>query len=128
MKVCTDGSATFEVLADDKSRVLGSLDFWTVSKLLPAGSKAIEGGQAGVIDLKGVTDSDSSGLALLIEWLSVARAGGKKLCYENMPAQLQQLALLSDVEDLITAPAVPAAAPAGRPDAPSAQNRGAAAT
>lgn len=124
MKVCTDGNATFEVLAAEKSRVLGSLDFWTVTKLLPAGSKAIDAGQAAVIDLQGVNDSDSSGLALLIEWLSVAKACGKKLCYENMPSQLQQLAMLSDVEDLILDVAAPATA--GRPDISSAQHRGAA--
>ena len=105
MKSCADGSANFEVLDGDKSRVLGSLDFWTVSTLLPLGSQAIDAGQAAVIDLAGVTGSDSSGLALLIEWLSVARAAGKALHFDNMPTQLHQLALLSEVEDLITLPA-----------------------
>jgi phospholipid transport system transporter-binding protein len=56
-----------------------------------------------VIDLAGVTDSDSSGLALLIEWLSVAKAAQRSLRYENMPAQLHQLAGLSEVEGLFTA-------------------------
>ena len=44
-----------------------------MSALLPLGSDAIESGQAEVIDLAGVKSSDSSGLALLIEWLSVAK-------------------------------------------------------
>ena len=56
-----------------------------------------------VIDLAGVKDSDSSGLALLIEWLSIARAEHKNLRYENIPVQLHQLARLSDVEELLTA-------------------------
>ena len=81
--------------------MLGSLHFSTVSALLSAGITAIGGGQAAVIDLAGVTASDSSGLALLIEWLSVAKATGKELRYENIPMQLHQLARLSEVEQLL---------------------------
>jgi phospholipid transport system transporter-binding protein len=110
LKESPHGNATFESLSGDRSRVVGSLEFTTVSRLLPLGSAAIVGGRAAVIDLAGVTDSDSSGLALLIEWLSVAKEAGRPLHYDNMPAQLHQLASLSEVEGLFTA-AVPAAAP-----------------
>ena len=58
-------------------------------------------GQASAIDLAGVTESDSAGLALLIEWLSVAQRAGRSLRYENIPLQLHQLARLSNVEELI---------------------------
>ena len=102
MKKNIDGKATFEALEGERSRVVGSLEFATVAKLLPLGTTAIEGGQAAVIDLAGVTDSDSSGLALLIEWLSVAKATQRSLHYENMPKQLHQLAGLSEVEGLFT--------------------------
>jgi phospholipid transport system transporter-binding protein len=93
--------ASFEVLDGGRSRVTGSLHFTTVSTLLPEGVDAIDGGRAGVIDLAGVASSDSSGLALLIEWLSVAKAAGRSLRYENIPSQLQQLARLSEVEELL---------------------------
>ena len=102
MKKSRNGTATFEALEGERSRVVGSLEFATVARLLPLGSAAIEGGRAAVIDLAGVTDSDSSGLALLIEWLSVAKESGHSLHYENMPAQLHQLAALSEVEELFT--------------------------
>jgi phospholipid transport system transporter-binding protein len=94
-------SATFEVLGEERSRVVGSLGFGTVTALLPLGSDAIEQGRAAVIDLAAVTSSDSSGLALLIEWLSVAQAAARALRYENVPSQLHQLARLSDVDPLI---------------------------
>ncbi len=81
--------------------MLGSLHFSTVSALLTAGVDAIDAGQATVIDVGGVTASDSSGLALLIEWLSIAKADGKELRYENIPTQLHQLARLSEVEELL---------------------------
>ena len=102
MKKCRDGITTFETLEGERSQVVGSLEFATVAKLLPLGTNAIESGHAAVIDLAGVTDSDSSGLALLIEWLSVAKASGRSLHYENISAQLRQLADLSEVEGLFT--------------------------
>lgn len=97
----SDAATRFEVLEGERSRVTGTLHFTTVTKLLDAGSQAIADGRASVIDLAGVKDSDSSGLALLIEWMSVAKAAGRTLRYENMPVQLHQLARLSDVEELL---------------------------
>ncbi|HEY2676108.1 MAG TPA: STAS domain-containing protein [Steroidobacteraceae bacterium] len=93
--------ASFEMSDGDRARVIGSLHFTTVSSLLAAGVAAINSGRAAVIDLAGVTASDSAGLALLIEWLSVAKAGGHTLRFENIPTQLQQLARLSEVEELL---------------------------
>ena len=96
-----DTATHFEMLEGERSRVAGTLHFTTVTKLLEQGTEAIGDGRAAVIDLAGVKDSDSSGLALLIEWLSVAKAARRSLRYENMPVQLHQLARLSDVEDLL---------------------------
>ncbi len=99
--------ASFEVLDAGRARVTGSLHFTTVSSLLRVGAGAIERDQAGVIDLGGVTSSDSAGLALLIEWLSVAKGANRALRYENIPSQIQQLAHLSELDDLL----VPGAGP-----------------
>jgi phospholipid transport system transporter-binding protein len=96
------GAATFEVQDGERSRVVGSLHFSTVSALLQAGAAAIAAGRADVIDLSTVAESDSSGLALLIEWLSLAKAAQRSLRYENIPSQIKQLAKLSDVEELLS--------------------------
>ena len=96
-------TADFVTQEGEPARVNGVLHFTTVTALLRSGSEAIANGRAAVIDLAGVKDSDSSGLALLIEWLSIARAEHKSLRYENIPVQLHQLARLSDVEELLTA-------------------------
>src|SRR5579863_9653591 len=103
MSKSPSAGATFETLEGERSRVLGLLDFATVSALLPVGTAAIDGGRASVIDLGGVTGTDSAGLALLIEWLSVARGAKRPLHYENVPAQIHQLAILSDVDELLIA-------------------------
>ena len=96
-------TADFVTQEGEPARVNGVLHFTTVTALLRSGSEAIANGRAAIIDLAGVKDSDSSGLALLIEWLSIARAEHKSLRYENIPVQLHQLARLSDVEELLTA-------------------------
>jgi phospholipid transport system transporter-binding protein len=94
-------AAALEATEEGRARAVGPLDFSTVNALLPLGSDLIRRGQAAVIDLAGVTDSDSAGLALLIEWLSVAHEAGRGLRYDNVPSQLHQLARLSEVEELI---------------------------
>ena len=43
------------------------------------------------------------GLALLIEWLRAARQGGRAIHFANVPAQIEALARISEVEDLIGA-------------------------
>jgi phospholipid transport system transporter-binding protein len=96
-------AASFEILPEGGARIGGALEFRTVTALLPQGTAAIEQGRASTVDLSGVTASDSAGLALLIEWLSVAHATGHPLRYENIPLQLRQLGALSDVDALIGA-------------------------
>jgi phospholipid transport system transporter-binding protein len=96
-------AATFATLPEGRATVVGALDFWTVTALLPVGAEAIRQGQAAAIDLAGVTAGDSAGLALLIEWLSIAHAASRRLRFENIPSQLHQLADLSDVDGLIAA-------------------------
>jgi phospholipid transport system transporter-binding protein len=94
-------AATLELRDAERASLSGVLDYGTVGALLAEGADAIGSGRMAFIDLKGVTAGDSAGLALLLEWLSVARAAKRSLRYENMPAQLQQLARLSEVEELL---------------------------
>jgi len=94
-------AATLETAGAERALVKGVLDFGTVGALLGQGSAAIRAGHAAFIDLSGVTESDSAGLALLLEWLSVAREAQRPLRYENVPLQLQQLSRLSEVEELL---------------------------
>ncbi len=94
-------AATFEVGAGGGVAIKGVLNFDTVGALLGPVSEAIRGGKAATVDLAGIAASDSAGLALLIEWLSVAKAAAHPLHYQHVPPQLQQLARLSEVEDLL---------------------------
>jgi phospholipid transport system transporter-binding protein len=101
-QVTSHGGAAFEVQAGERSRLSGALHFTTVGPLLEQGQVAINDGRAALIDLSSVSESDSAGLALLIEYLSIAKQANRALHYENIPEQLQELARLSEVEPLLT--------------------------
>jgi phospholipid transport system transporter-binding protein len=53
------------------------------------------------IDCRGITVSDSAGLAVLLEWLSVAKRAGRSLRYTQLPQGLAALSRISDVEELL---------------------------
>jgi len=53
------------------------------------------------IDCHGITLSDSAGLAVLLEWLAVARRAGRSLRYTKLPEGLAALAQISDVQELL---------------------------
>lgn len=48
-----------------------------------------------VIDLAEINNSDSAGLALIIEWLKLGKTGQTQLWFKNIPLQLLTLAKLS---------------------------------
>jgi phospholipid transport system transporter-binding protein len=95
-------SPVFEVVGQGRAAVSGTLSFATAGELLSQGSESIKSGEAHSIDLAGVNGTDSAGLALLIEWLSLAQCSGQVLRYENIPNQLHQLATLSEVDELLS--------------------------
>ena len=98
------GSASLVQISAGRYKVAGRLDFASVGSLLDSGARAIESGATDkqlAIDLAQVSASDSAGLALLIEWQSVAQANQCALHYENVPSQVRQLARLSEVEELL---------------------------
>lgn len=53
------------------------------------------------IDFSGVTRVDSAGLALMIEWLRLAKNKNTEIHLQNIPAQMQPLAVLFDISHLL---------------------------
>lgn len=85
--------------------VNGELNFSTVPALLERGAALLAGhaGAAVRLDLGGVTRADSAGLALLIEWLRVARRNRASIEIRNMPAQLRAIARVSGLDAILPA-------------------------
>ena len=68
--------------------------------LLAEGEAAIAS-SASAFDLAGVTDMDSSCLAVVFGWMRAATAGGKSLSLLNPPQNLLSLAAVYGVADLL---------------------------
>lgn len=70
--------------------------------VLEAGLRAIAAGQTR-IDLTHVTAVDSTAVATLLAWQRAALSRGMPLLFVNIPSNLQNLAGLYDVTDLLGA-------------------------
>lgn len=83
-------------------RLQAPLTFASVAGIRGQGLQLIDSQAQGLtFDLQAVPTVDSAGLALLIDWLSEARAKSRTLRYVQPPQALLSLAKLSEVERLI---------------------------
>ena len=53
------------------------------------------------VDCSGIDPSDSAGMTVLLDWLSIAKRSGRSLHYENLPDQVEAIARISDVLELL---------------------------
>ena len=86
--------------ADGRLRVAGPLTIDTITALL-AESEPLFTAPETVVDLAAVTDVDSAGVSLLLQWQRSARAAGRTIIVVNLPANLKSLAELYGVAELI---------------------------
>lgn len=82
-------------------RLTGSLVLETAAGVLAQGEAAFAGEPRARVDLSGVSDADSAGLAVLIEWTRAARQGGRRIVFEALPARLAGLAHIGGVAELL---------------------------
>jgi phospholipid transport system transporter-binding protein len=94
--------------------VSGALTFQTVPDYLLQ-SSAWAGGPDGdlTVNLAGVTRADSAGLALLLEWLRMTRAGGRALKFTGVPEQVGKMIEVSGLTDALLGGRANAPAPDG---------------
>jgi len=97
----TPGPARLEALGDGRFKIYGALDAGTATDLLKRSQEAFKGASALEIDLANVPEGDSAGLALLIEWLRLAKQRQQTIHFKNVPPQIAALARISEVENLL---------------------------
>lgn len=91
-----------EIDTDGCARLSGSLTFESVPGLYTESKKRFHGSKkVSTIDLCGIIDADSAGLALLLEWQAVRRSESDRLNIENSPSNLMRLARLCEAVELI---------------------------
>lgn len=92
-----------EAAGEGRLAASGELEFATAASALAAGLALVDGQQQWTVDLAGITAGDSAGLAVLVEWISAARARGATLRYESVPQQILAIARISDLDGLLLA-------------------------
>jgi len=73
----------------------GDLTFATIDKQSLKSFSFLRAASEVTVDLTRVANTDSAGLALMIEWIKYARHNRTQLNFKNIPEQLLNLAKLS---------------------------------
>lgn len=81
--------------------VSGELNFETIVALWKQSLPFIAKHAEIEIDLSKVTASNSGGLALLLEWLKLAKCEKKTIRFSNVPEQLRSIARVAGVGSLL---------------------------
>jgi phospholipid transport system transporter-binding protein len=99
------GAAALQLVtaADGTINVHGPLTFATAHRAFALGRELLGAGGAHAIeiDCSGVTAGDSAGLAVLLEWLGLAKQAGRQLHYTHLPQDLTALAGISELQELL---------------------------
>jgi phospholipid transport system transporter-binding protein len=77
------------------------LSFASAGGALSETAKLFASSTETVFDLAGIVRADSAGVALLLEWQRRAQEAGLKLHYVNLPPQLQAIARVVGVDDIL---------------------------
>ncbi len=86
----------------ERGEARGPLVFATARRARSAGLAALRGAATAlVIDCGALGQTDSAGLAVLLDWLAEARSAGRKLRFEHLPEELLRLARISAVDGML---------------------------
>lgn len=99
----TGGDNGFRLLTGTPATlgVAGVLDFDTAAPALQAIQSALAAGQVNQLDLAGVGRCDSAGLACVLAAVAEAARHGRELRVIHMPAGMQALASVCEVDGLM---------------------------
>ncbi|HPF26698.1 MAG TPA: STAS domain-containing protein [Steroidobacteraceae bacterium] len=92
--------------ADGGLAVVGELTFKTARVACAVGEQALRTlspSKRVRIDCAGVERADSAGVAVLIEWLRLARRSGRDIQYVTLPASVLAIARISELDKLLLA-------------------------
>ena len=93
--------ASLAPAGEGRYRVAGVMRLDTAADLLALGVAAFAAQAAVAVDLSEVSDADSAGLAVLIEWTRQARLQGRRIEFSGMPPRLAGMARIGGVQELL---------------------------
>jgi phospholipid transport system transporter-binding protein len=90
-------------LAPGRIALVGPLEYETAQHAHDLGLALITASRESTleVDCAQVSRCDSSALAVLIDWMAIARARHLRLCVTHVPADLRAIARISEVDELL---------------------------
>lgn len=88
-------------LGDGRFALFGDMNFATAETILQASEQPFENHTQLEIDLAGVKDADSAGLALLLEWITWANHTVREIRFKDIPKRVQAIAETTEVDALL---------------------------
>ena len=91
-----------EDLGEGKFALSGDVNFETAERILKASEKPFDEHTQIEIDLSDVKDTDSAGLALLLEWITWANHTVREIRFQNIPERILAIARTTEVDGLLS--------------------------
>ena len=88
-------------LGDGRFALAGEMTFETAERILLASEEPFEQHTRIEVDLSGVENSDSAGLALLLEWITWANHTVREIRFQSMPERVLAIARTTEVDHLL---------------------------
>lgn len=88
-------------LGDGRFELRGDVSFHTAEDILRSSEKLFAGMANIDVDLSAVEQTDSAGLALLLEWISRAAGAGTEMQFSNIPEKIQAIAVTAEINELL---------------------------
>lgn len=86
---------------DGRFSLTGSMSFATAERILSESEKAFEQHTQIQVDLSNIEESDSAGLALLLEWITWANHTVREIRFLGMPERVLAIAQTTEVDHLL---------------------------
>ena len=95
--------ADFEISdnGDGHFYLKGEMTFQSAGQLLDASEELFEKHTRIEMDLGGVTETDSAGLALMLEWITWANHTVREIRFINVPEKIDAIAKTTEVDHLL---------------------------
>jgi phospholipid transport system transporter-binding protein len=91
----------FKKMTNGDIAVSGTLGFNEVETVLNDSHVFFDGQADLVFDLDQVDKTDSAGLALLLDWMKMAKKSGQSIGFKKIPKQMLDIAHVSGLDDIL---------------------------
>ena len=95
--------SSFELIdqGDGHFALRGDVSFQTAETILRSSEKLFAGHDKIEVNLAEVANTDSAGLALLLEWLSRAANSAMEVRFAEIPEKIRAIAVTAEIDELL---------------------------